>query len=215
MTAPVQVGPSSTHGGPVPFPVRYLTPRLTEVLQLAADGNTNKQIGDALGTTEQTVKSQIKTILRRLHVDDRTHAVSVGIRLGLIRPGNLAAPPTLEQLFILIARAERKGGLDLAEGNRLREGIYYLASNQQGAADAAVKELRRKYENARKDAGRWKQRAVEGGSGDWESREALRRVVELAKRWTHIPAKRQAGASVLAVIENRDSVTSDHQKRTS
>jgi hypothetical protein len=119
-------------------------------------------------------------------------------------------------MFILVARAERKGGLDYAEGTRLREGLRYLAANHVGehVQDATVVQMRRKYDTARKRAWRWKGRAtggtvaVSGGvvhaAVDEDARDALRRVAELAARWTHIPAKRQAGASVLAAISNQD-----------
>lgn len=139
-----------------------------------------------------------------------------------VRPGPTTTSggpvqPTVEQLLILVARAERKGALDHAEGNRLRAGILHLAGQHfcdpgQTAKDAA---LRRKYDNARKNAWRWKQNATRARTADASpsvtepvddrSRDALRRVVELATRWTHIPAKRQAGASVLAAIRNDDS----------
>lgn len=218
MSAPVQLGPPPQGDGPVPSSARYLTPRLIEVLQLAADGYSNKRIGVALGTTEHTVKSQMATIRRRLRAEDRTQAVTVGIRLGLVsltaaklpRPFK-EPPPTLDQLLILVARAERKGGLDYVEGSRMREGLRHLAARATEvldepsvAEDPAFTELRRKYDNARKDVWRWKRRAAQGGGADEEARDALRRVTELAKRWAHIPAKRQAGRSVLAAISNRD-----------
>jgi DNA-binding NarL/FixJ family response regulator len=85
------VGLSPSGDGPVPS----LTPRLLQVLQLAANGYPNKSIGRQLGTTEQTIKTQIKKILRRLHVDDRTQAVAVGIRLGLIRMDQITIPRAL------------------------------------------------------------------------------------------------------------------------
>lgn len=88
MTAPVQVGLSPSGGGPVPS----LTPRLIEVLHLAANGYPNKSIGRQLGTTEDTVKSQMARILRRMHVDDRAQAVAVGMRLGLIRMDQITIP---------------------------------------------------------------------------------------------------------------------------
>jgi DNA-binding NarL/FixJ family response regulator len=91
VTAPVQVGPSPSGGGPVPS----LTPRLLEVLHLAANGYPNKSIGRQLGTTEDTVKSQMARILRRMHVDDRAQAVAVGMRLGLIRMDQITIPRAL------------------------------------------------------------------------------------------------------------------------
>ena len=211
MTAPVQVGPS-TVGGPDPSCDRILSHQLREVLQLAANGYSNKRIGTELHKTENTVKSQMAKIMRILHAADRTQAVTVGARLGLITIGDghhMYGPPSVEQLLILVARAERKGALNDIEGNRLREGIRYLATKrvQEDRAIAALEntmvvELRRKYSNARKEAWRWKQKASES-DGSGEAQDALRRVVELARRWKNIPAKRQAGASVLAAITNR------------
>ena len=94
MTAPVEVGPSPSGGGPTPFRPR-LTPRQLQVLHLAANGCSNKQIGNRLGTKEDTVKSQMKAILQRLHVDDRTHAVAVGISLGLVSRDSITIPHAL------------------------------------------------------------------------------------------------------------------------
>lgn len=95
MTAPVLVGPSPQGGGPTPSPHQYLTRRQIQVLHLAANGFPNKSIGRHLGTAEETVKSQMKTILRRLHVDDRTQAVAVGIRLGLVSLDAVTIPRAL------------------------------------------------------------------------------------------------------------------------
>ncbi|MGA5670025.1 hypothetical protein ACPCTG_31660 [Streptomyces pseudogriseolus] len=128
--------------------------------------------------------------------------------------GPASSLPTLEQLLILVARAERKGGLDPAEGARLRAGIQYLAARQTAdpSADVAhIDELRRKYNNARKTAWKLKRKVVQSAGPGVEgpesdaARAALRRVAELAQRWTHIPAKRQAGVSVLAAIRNGDA----------
>jgi DNA-binding NarL/FixJ family response regulator len=49
-----------------------------------AGGNSNKQIGSALGITEATVKSHVSTILQRLDVDDRTQAVVTALQRGLV-----------------------------------------------------------------------------------------------------------------------------------
>lgn len=94
MTAPVQVGPSPRGGGPDPS-TPLLTSRRREVLQLVANGNTNKMIADALGITEHTVKTHVKKILRRLHVDDRAQAVAVGLSLEEISRDAVAIPRAL------------------------------------------------------------------------------------------------------------------------
>ncbi len=65
-------------------PAPLLSPRETQVLSLVAQGHPNKQIGWRLGLSEETVKSNIKSILRKLDVRDRTHAVAKAAVLGLI-----------------------------------------------------------------------------------------------------------------------------------
>jgi hypothetical protein len=133
-------------------------------------------------------------------------------------PSHPQTLPTLEQLLILVARAERKGGLDYVEGDRLRAGLLHFAGQHSCRVTEAPRdlELLRKYNNARKHAWSLKKKSSVGqparaatapadsGSDD-EARDALRRVVELAQRWTHIPAKRQAGVSVLSTIRNVDA----------
>jgi len=61
-----------------------LTSRETDVLRLIADGNSNKQIADWLSIGEATVKSHMTNILSKLHANDRTHAVAIGLRRGII-----------------------------------------------------------------------------------------------------------------------------------
>ena len=63
-----------------------LTPSEVEVLQLIAAGNANKQIAAQLATTEETIKGRIKNILSKLSANDRTHAVTIGIKRGIIEP---------------------------------------------------------------------------------------------------------------------------------
>ena len=61
-----------------------LTHRELEVLHLVADGNKNKEIANSLSVTEDTVKFHVKSILSKLGVNDRTHAVSVALRRGIL-----------------------------------------------------------------------------------------------------------------------------------
>jgi len=61
-----------------------LTPREVEVLLLAAKGNANKEIAAQLSLTEETVKSHIRNILAKLEANDRTHAVAIGVKRGII-----------------------------------------------------------------------------------------------------------------------------------
>ncbi len=66
------------------FPERALTPRDTEILEYVADGLGNKEIGSSLGTAAGTVKAQVQSILSKLGEPDRTHAVTIGLRRGII-----------------------------------------------------------------------------------------------------------------------------------
>jgi len=68
-----------------------LTPRQTEILLLMAQGLQNKDIASTLGMLEGTVKVHVKSILQKLNVNNRTHAVVTGLRLGLV-PSELVMP---------------------------------------------------------------------------------------------------------------------------
>ena len=61
-----------------------LTPREIDVLRLIAGGNANKEIAARLSITEETVKGHIKNILAKLGANDRTHAVTIGLKRGVI-----------------------------------------------------------------------------------------------------------------------------------
>jgi len=61
-----------------------LTPREIEVLHLVAGGNANKEIAARLSLTEETVKSHVRNILAKLGANDRTHAVAIGVKRGII-----------------------------------------------------------------------------------------------------------------------------------
>jgi DNA-binding NarL/FixJ family response regulator len=61
-----------------------LTPREIDVLRLIAAGNANKEIAAQLSLTEETVKGHVKNILAKLDANDRTHAVTIGLKRGII-----------------------------------------------------------------------------------------------------------------------------------
>jgi DNA-binding NarL/FixJ family response regulator len=61
-----------------------LTPREIEVLRLVARGNANKEVAARLSLTEETVKAHIRSILGKLEANDRTHAVAIGVKRGII-----------------------------------------------------------------------------------------------------------------------------------
>lgn len=106
MTAPVLAGPSPLGGGPTPsipavraYPRRaltdprtYITARERQVIVLAANGHTNRAIAQALGLGEETVKSRMQSILRKLRAKDRAQAVAVAIRIGLVALEEIAIP---------------------------------------------------------------------------------------------------------------------------
>jgi DNA-binding NarL/FixJ family response regulator len=61
-----------------------LTPREIDVLRLVANGNANREVGARLSLTEVTVKSHMKNILAKLGANDRTHAVTIALKRGII-----------------------------------------------------------------------------------------------------------------------------------
>lgn len=61
-----------------------LTEREIEVLREVADGNANKRIADHLAISEETVKAHMKNILSKLGANDRTHAVTIALKRGII-----------------------------------------------------------------------------------------------------------------------------------
>jgi len=81
-------------GGPIPPQVGRkladrvkqltLTPREMEVLQLIATGMRNKEIAAALNISDETTQGHVKNIFSKLNVHDRTEAVTVAIRRGII-----------------------------------------------------------------------------------------------------------------------------------
>jgi DNA-binding NarL/FixJ family response regulator len=61
-----------------------LSPRELDVLRLIAGGNANKAIASQLSITEETVKGHVKNILAKLTASDRTHAVTIALKRGII-----------------------------------------------------------------------------------------------------------------------------------
>jgi DNA-binding NarL/FixJ family response regulator len=71
-------------------PVERLTEREVQVVRLMAGGYSNKEIADALGTAEGTVKNHVSSILAKLGVRDRTRAVLKALEVGLLHRPDLA-----------------------------------------------------------------------------------------------------------------------------
>ena len=103
-TAPVRPGPTTTSGPATVHHMRvhpraltteprtYLTAREKDALVLAANGHTNRAIGRALAINEETVKSRMQSILRKLRVRNRTQAVAVALALGVLALEDIVVP---------------------------------------------------------------------------------------------------------------------------
>ena len=76
--------PDATFLRPAAQGADTLTTRHLEILPLLADGLPNKQIANALGVTEGTVKQHLKELFKRLSARNRTQAVKEARRLGLL-----------------------------------------------------------------------------------------------------------------------------------
>jgi DNA-binding CsgD family transcriptional regulator len=68
-----------------------LSDREREVLSYAAQGKSNKQIGNLIGLSESTVKNHFSSTLRKLHANDRTHAVIVAVSNGWLNINNISS----------------------------------------------------------------------------------------------------------------------------
>jgi|PlaIllAssembly_1097288.scaffolds.fasta_scaffold101868_2 DNA-binding NarL/FixJ family response regulator len=67
-----------------------LSPREMEVLNYAAVGKSNKQIAEIVGLSESTIKNHFSSTLRKLHANDRTHAVTLALCNGWLNVKNIA-----------------------------------------------------------------------------------------------------------------------------
>lgn len=81
--APPDEGSASQPNGDLPTRLA-LTDRHLEILGHVARGRTNRQVGEALGISERTVRNHMRTIAKRLATTDRTHAVVLAIGHGWI-----------------------------------------------------------------------------------------------------------------------------------
>jgi DNA-binding NarL/FixJ family response regulator len=61
------------------------TARESQVLQLVSEGLANREIGERLFLSEETVKSHVRHLLAKLQARSRAHAVAIGFRRGLIQ----------------------------------------------------------------------------------------------------------------------------------
>jgi DNA-binding NarL/FixJ family response regulator len=63
---------------------KALSLRETQVLRLVAMGHANRQVAETLALTEETVKVHVRSILSKLRAQDRTHAVTIALKRGII-----------------------------------------------------------------------------------------------------------------------------------
>ena len=70
---------------PVRRPEQEPTGRESQVLQLISEGLVNREIGEQLFLSEETVKSHVRHLLAKLQARSRAHAVAIGLRRGLIQ----------------------------------------------------------------------------------------------------------------------------------
>ena len=65
-----------------------LTGRQLEILEMVAKGVTYKEIGDALGLTERTVKYHVARIMELLHLENRAQVITYAARMGIVKDEN-------------------------------------------------------------------------------------------------------------------------------
>src|SRR5262245_43495849 len=80
----ILAAPDAAPGHDDPFAVESLTPRATEVLELVAEGLSNKAVATRLGISDQTVKFHLTSLSGKLGAINRTDAVRRAVRRGLI-----------------------------------------------------------------------------------------------------------------------------------
>ncbi|MFF7633613.1 response regulator transcription factor [Kitasatospora sp. NPDC008050] len=90
---PVESGPGSTEA------LSLLTAREREILVLVARGNSNRHVANCLGISEKTVKNHLSAVFSKLGASDRTHAVVMGIRGGIVAIGDRPAGARLDDAW--------------------------------------------------------------------------------------------------------------------
>lgn len=76
---------------PPSMPIESLTERETATLRLLAQGLTDKEIGDALNVATPTVKTYVRSIISKLDAKNRTEAVAIGFKSGLLTTRSMGA----------------------------------------------------------------------------------------------------------------------------
>lgn len=102
-----------------------LTPTEADVLRLAANGGTNAEIATDLNTSPHTVNERLRAIYGKLGVHDRTHAVAVALRLGIVALDSVDCGPYLAAVHQRATDAEaRRDQLATALDEVLRSFIH-------------------------------------------------------------------------------------------
>jgi DNA-binding NarL/FixJ family response regulator len=70
-----------------------LSPRLTQILNQIAKGQSNKCIAHSLGISKQTVKNHVHSIMEKLGANDRTHAVVLAMANGWLKIEDVSEVP--------------------------------------------------------------------------------------------------------------------------
>ncbi|TCP57300.1 LuxR family two component transcriptional regulator [Tamaricihabitans halophyticus] len=96
-----------TQGGQAGKPQQPLSRREYQVLQLIADGLENQAIAKILYVSVETVRTHVKSILRKLGARDRTHAVATAFRTGVLVINQDAAVPAIPAGEPHVPRATR------------------------------------------------------------------------------------------------------------
>ena len=90
LLTPIRKG--AMHGWPAGSPVETLSPRELQVLRLVAEGNTNKDIGNLLDLSDQTIRSYRKTMMRKVHVNNVAGLTQLAVSIGLKQRPEFPAP---------------------------------------------------------------------------------------------------------------------------
>jgi len=80
---------AQAHRATEEMPEEKLTPKEREVIELLTKGSTNKEIGNKLGITENTVKNHLKNILDKLHLENRVQAAAFALERKMNREEEL------------------------------------------------------------------------------------------------------------------------------
>ena len=80
---------AQAHRAPQEMPEERLSPKEREVIELLTKGSTNKEIGNKLGITENTVKNHLKNILDKLHLENRVQAAAFALQRKMNREEEL------------------------------------------------------------------------------------------------------------------------------